>query len=97
MTPERVLAALESGPMLSMAAGRTGAERRAIAEFVTGKSLRAGAEHDAVAAGDVHGATGDVRNPLAGPRWNGWGVNTQQHALPGRRDGRAHRRRRAAR
>ena len=37
MTSERVLAALESGAMLSMASGRTGAERRAIAEFVTGK------------------------------------------------------------
>ena len=39
MTPERVLTAMESGPMLSMAAGRTGVERRAIAEFVTGKSF----------------------------------------------------------
>src|SRR5262245_57399602 len=39
MAPERVLTAMESGPMLSMAAGRTGVERRAIAEFVTGKSF----------------------------------------------------------
>src|SRR5215510_2666931 len=37
MTPERVLTAMESGAMLSMASGRTGVERRAIAEFVTGK------------------------------------------------------------
>src|SRR5205085_717056 len=37
MSAERVLSALESGPMLSMAAGRTGTERRAIAEFVAGK------------------------------------------------------------
>jgi len=36
MTPERVLTAMESGPMLSMAAGRTGVERRTIAEFVPG-------------------------------------------------------------
>src|SRR2546426_5990761 len=39
MTPERVLTALESGVMLNMASGRTGVERRAIAEFVTGKSF----------------------------------------------------------
>ena len=39
MMPERVLTAMESGPMLSMASGRTGVERRAIAEFVTGKKL----------------------------------------------------------
>src|SRR5262245_54104573 len=37
MSAERVLAALETGPMLSMAAGRTGTERRALAEFVAGK------------------------------------------------------------
>jgi hypothetical protein len=35
-----VLTAMESGPMLSMAAGRTGVERRAIAEFVTGNHSR---------------------------------------------------------
>src|SRR5262245_31885110 len=39
MTAERVLAALESGPMISMATGRSSDERRAIAEFVTGKSF----------------------------------------------------------
>ena len=39
MSPERVLASLESGTMLSMASGRTGVERRVIAEFVTGKPL----------------------------------------------------------
>src|SRR5688572_31902267 len=36
---ERVLAALETGSMVTMANNRTAAERRAIAEFVTGKSL----------------------------------------------------------
>src|SRR5262249_43210163 len=39
MSPERVLAALESGVMISMTAGRTAVERRAVAEFVTGKSF----------------------------------------------------------
>src|ERR1700681_4395893 len=39
MSPERVLAALESGVMLSMASNRTSVERRTIAEFVTGKSF----------------------------------------------------------
>ena len=32
MSPERVLTAMESGPMISMASGRTGVERRDIAE-----------------------------------------------------------------
>src|SRR5207244_4010798 len=38
MSPERVLAALETGPMISMTDRRSAAERRAVAEFVTGKS-----------------------------------------------------------
>jgi hypothetical protein len=41
MTPERVLTAMESGPMLSMASGRTGVERRATRRFVTGKTFSA--------------------------------------------------------
>src|SRR5262245_57405565 len=40
MTPERVLASLESGSMISMTAARSASERRAVAEFVTGKSLK---------------------------------------------------------
>jgi len=40
MSPDRVLAAMETGPMISMATSRSAAERRAIAEAVTGKKLR---------------------------------------------------------
>ena len=40
MTPERVLASLESGSMVSMTAARSATERRAVAEFVTGKSFQ---------------------------------------------------------
>ena len=77
MTPERVLTAMESGPMLSMASGRTGVERRAIAEFVTGKTFSAGVQHEAVAAGDVSRGRRRVREPAHRAAWNGWGANTQ--------------------
>ena len=40
MSADRVLAALETGPMISMITGRSAAERRAIAEAITGKQLR---------------------------------------------------------
>src|SRR5215475_10814983 len=40
MTPERVLASLENGSMISMTAARSASERRAVAEFVTGKSFK---------------------------------------------------------
>ena len=77
MSSERVLAALESGVMLSMASGRTGVERRAIAEFVTGKpfaqALSAAPSPQSMCRA-TEGRLAD--NPLAGPRWNGWGVNT---------------------
>src|SRR5579862_5185047 len=39
MSAERVLAAMESGPMISMANRQSAAGRRAIAEFITGKSF----------------------------------------------------------
>src|SRR5947208_7995972 len=39
MSPERVLAAMETGSMISMASGRTTADRRGIAQFITAKSF----------------------------------------------------------
>jgi len=77
MTPERVLAAMESGPMLSMASGRTGVERRAIAEFVTGKSFSSPLDLTPSTQAMCRTTSGEFANPLAGPAWNGWGVNTQ--------------------
>jgi polyvinyl alcohol dehydrogenase (cytochrome) len=76
MPPERVLRALESGTMISMMAGRAAAERRAVSEFVTGKPfgqplLTTPSPQTMCGAG-----AGNIGNPLAGPAWNGWGVNT---------------------
>jgi polyvinyl alcohol dehydrogenase (cytochrome) len=76
MSPERVLAALESGAMLSMASGRTGVERRAIAEFVTGKSFAQAFSTTPSPQTLCHATASDFANPLSGPVWNGWGVNT---------------------
>jgi polyvinyl alcohol dehydrogenase (cytochrome) len=77
MTPERVLTALESGAMLSMASGRTGVERRAIAEFVTGKTFATALSSTPSPQAMCRATAGEFANPLAGPIWNGWGVNTQ--------------------
>jgi polyvinyl alcohol dehydrogenase (cytochrome) len=76
MTPERVLTALEKGVMLSMAAGRTGVERRAIVEFVTGKPFAQPLSMTPPPQAMCRTAAGDFADPLSGPRWNGWGVNT---------------------
>src|ERR1700730_1606864 len=76
MTPERVLTALESGVMLNMASGRTGVERRAIAEFVTGKSFSQPLSTTPSPQAMCRATEGAFTDPLAGPRWNGWGANT---------------------
>jgi polyvinyl alcohol dehydrogenase (cytochrome) len=77
MTPERVLTAMESGAMLSMAAGRTGVERRAIAEFVTGKTFSEAFSTTPSPQAMCKASAGEFANPLTGPAWNGWGANTQ--------------------
>ncbi|MGA2213931.1 MAG: PQQ-binding-like beta-propeller repeat protein, partial [Bryobacteraceae bacterium] len=75
MSPERVLAALESGPMISMANRQSAADRRAIAEFITGKSfehpLSTAPAEEAMCTGPVP----EFTNPTAGPLWNGWGLD----------------------
>jgi polyvinyl alcohol dehydrogenase (cytochrome) len=81
MSPERVLAALETGPMISMTAARTAAERRAVAEFVTGKSFGQALDTKPSPQAMCTGPAGRYSNPLTGPLWNGWGVNTSNTRL----------------
>jgi polyvinyl alcohol dehydrogenase (cytochrome) len=76
MTAERVLTALESGAMLSMASRTTGAERRAIAQYVTGKTLSKKDLDMTPAPQAMCTGAGGFANPLTGPMWNGWGDNT---------------------
>jgi polyvinyl alcohol dehydrogenase (cytochrome) len=73
MSPERVLAALESGPMISMANRRSAADRRAIAEFITGKSFERPLDTAPAEAAMCSGPLPEFTNPTAGPLWNGWG------------------------
>jgi len=72
LTPQRVLAALETGPMISMATGRSAAERRAIAEFVTGRTFDA--PLDTRPSPRAMCAPGPRWvNRASAPAWNGWG------------------------
>ena len=63
---------MESGAMIPMASRLSAAERRAAAEFVTGKSLAQGTAPPQGLCAAAPGAFPDI---LAGPEWNGWGVN----------------------
>jgi polyvinyl alcohol dehydrogenase (cytochrome) len=73
MAPEQVLAAMETGPMISMASRRTAAERRAIAEFVTGKALGNPIPATPLPQAMCSGPARDLSDPSAAPHWNGWG------------------------
>jgi polyvinyl alcohol dehydrogenase (cytochrome) len=81
MSPERVLTALQTGVMMSMAAGRTAVEHRAIAEFATGKRFGQPLNIAPSRQAMCTAASGSFADPLTGPRWNGWGVNTSNTRL----------------
>jgi polyvinyl alcohol dehydrogenase (cytochrome) len=76
MSAERVLAALESGAMISMASRSTAAERRAIAQYVSGKSLSKKDVDMTPAPQSMCPSAGNFSDPLAGSLWSGWGNNT---------------------
>ena len=70
-SPDAILTAMGAGAMRPQASHLTGAERRAIAEYVTGKTV----------GGDVTGSAKgrcDTAPPFPAPSatWNGWGVDT---------------------
>jgi polyvinyl alcohol dehydrogenase (cytochrome) len=74
MSASRVLDSMEIGSMISMAHGRTAAERRAIAEFVSGKSFDSPLVTTPSPSAMCSAGTG-FADPLSGPIWNGWGQN----------------------
>jgi polyvinyl alcohol dehydrogenase (cytochrome) len=81
MTAERVLAALESGAMVSVTIRHTPAQRRAIAEFASGKSLNQPLEVKPAASAMCRAGTGGTFSIFAGPQWNGWGQNPSNNRL----------------
>jgi polyvinyl alcohol dehydrogenase (cytochrome) len=83
MSPERVLAAMETGSMISMASGRTTTDRRAIAQFITGKSFARPLVTAPSRQAMCPANTGDFTNPLTGSLWNAWGVNTSNTRYQG--------------
>jgi polyvinyl alcohol dehydrogenase (cytochrome) len=75
MLPDRVLSAMESGSMVTMANNRSAAERRAIAEFVTGKTFATALSTTPSPRAMCTPANAPF-NPGPGPSWSGWGKNT---------------------
>jgi len=73
MTPERVLAAMETGEMITMGNRFPAEGRRAIAEFLTGKKLGTALSTDPPASAMCPKSSADFSS---GPSWSGWGSNT---------------------
>jgi polyvinyl alcohol dehydrogenase (cytochrome) len=71
-TPERVLAALTTGPMAAIATKMTDDEKRTMAELVTGKRFGGAAPRDAASMKNRCSAPLALTNPWTQPRWNGW-------------------------
>jgi polyvinyl alcohol dehydrogenase (cytochrome) len=72
-TPQAIVDSLTTGAMRPQGARLSGAERRAVAEFITGKSIE----------GDVSGAqtgrctaSGPLEDFAKAPRWTGWSPST---------------------
>jgi polyvinyl alcohol dehydrogenase (cytochrome) len=73
LSAEQVLTALERGSMRARAAERSRAQRRTLAEYVSGKSLT---PPDAAIPKSAFCSATDAppAKALAGPSWNGWGL-----------------------
>jgi polyvinyl alcohol dehydrogenase (cytochrome) len=84
MPAERVLASMETGSMVTMANNRTAAERRAVAEFLTGKSLSV-ALVTTPSPQAMCGASSSSFDANGGARWSGWGhtANSRFQENPG--------------
>jgi polyvinyl alcohol dehydrogenase (cytochrome) len=74
-SPQAIIDALTSGSMKYQGLALSGGERRAVAEFITGRKLRG------TVAGSSAGLCTSRRPPLvaplAGASWNGWGATIE--------------------
>ena len=75
LSPEQILQALEKGAMQVQAAERSRAQRRSVAEFLSGKTFGA-APHQPFPESAYCANTGVKSDAsLHAPAWNGWGVD----------------------
>jgi polyvinyl alcohol dehydrogenase (cytochrome) len=76
MSAEQILESLERGAMRTRAAERSRAQRRALAEYLSGKPLGVGYGGSIPKSAFCGSAPGLRADALGGPAWNGWGNGT---------------------
>jgi polyvinyl alcohol dehydrogenase (cytochrome) len=74
MSPEQILQALEKGTMKAQAAERSRAQRRVLAEYLSGKQFGRDALNPIPKSAFCDSAVGSFHQSLTGPAWNGWGA-----------------------
>ena len=74
LPPAAIVGALTDGAMREQGEELSPAERSAIAEFITGRRVTAGAEASEQDGGCTPPAAGVWPGPNDGPQWNGWGA-----------------------
>src|SRR5580693_352239 len=72
MTPEHVLAVMETGEMITMAQAIPAQGRRAVAEFLAGKELGHALSTIPSPQAMCSAESNANFNPAAGPSWSGW-------------------------
>src|SRR5437879_6455299 len=75
LTPEQILPPLQKGAMKAQAAERSRPQRRAIAEYLSGKPLGSELPDMIPKSAFCAPKTQRLRSPLGDGAWNGWGVD----------------------
>jgi polyvinyl alcohol dehydrogenase (cytochrome) len=76
MTPEKIYAALTTGPMAVVVGNTmTDMERRRVAEAVTGRLIGSTGAGDAKAMPNHCASNPPMADPASEPAWNGWGAD----------------------
>jgi polyvinyl alcohol dehydrogenase (cytochrome) len=74
MTPEHILQVLETGAMKTQAAERSRAQRRNLAEYLSGKAFGTTPADTIPGSAFCTNASPSLAGTPNGPEWNGWGV-----------------------
>jgi len=76
MTPEKIYAALTSGPMSIQGQSLTDEQKRRVAESLSGRLLGSAASGDAKQMPNRCASNLPMENPSSSAAWNGWGADT---------------------
>src|SRR5215467_4113896 len=75
LSPEAILEAITTGPMTVNAEGLSPAQKRSLAELLAARPLGS-MTSGSIATMSNHCTPRALTDPMRGPRWSGWGVDT---------------------